>query len=245
VTGHPKPVTGQPDLVRKQPVPEQPVPEQPVEPVPLLVLEQLALTDRRGTVFGPVSFALDPGALGVVHGPSGSGRSSLLLAAAGRMSGLTGSGRLGSFDLVKQAAAVRQRTAVARIAQLVDLELQLTVEESIVERSLTEGVSSRTAEAAVAAFEALLGCVFPRAVLVADLSRLDQGRLALALAGVRPADLVVLDDVDHDLDPADQRRLFAALAAVAATGPAVLASTIDTEPVPDHAVVVSLTVQEI
>lgn len=212
---------------------------------PLLVLERLALTGSRGAVFAPVSLALDAGALGVIRGPSGSGRSCLLLAAAGRIGGLEGAGRLRRFDLVTQAAAVRRRTAVARIAELVDLEAQLTVEESVVERSLTEGVSSRAAEAAIRAVEDLLDCSFPRATLVADLSRLDQGRLALALACVRPADLIVFDDVDHDLDPADQRRLYVALSAVAETGPAVLASTTDPEPVPDHAVVVTLAPQEI
>ena len=216
----------------------------PENPPPLLTLDRLALNGSRGAVFTPVTAALAAGALGVVCGPSGSGRSCLLLAATGRMTGLEGSGRLGRFDLIRQAAAVRQRTAVARIAGMVDLEPQLTVDESIVERSLTEGVSSRTAEVAVRTTEALLDVEFRRSVLVADLSRLDQGRLGLALACVRPADLIVFDDVDHDLDPSDQRLLYAALAAVAASGPAVLASTTDPEPVPDHATLVTLSPQE-
>ncbi len=219
--------------------------DQPLAPPRLLQMDQLALTDSRGAVFAPVSFTLEPGALGVVCGPSGSGRSCVLLAASGRMGGLSGAGRLGRFDLIRQAAAVRQRTAVARIADLVDLEPRLTVRESIVERSLTEGVTTRAADASVRATEALLGCTFRRSALVADLPRLDQGRFALALAGVRPADLIVFDDVDHDLDPADQRQLFAALSTVAAEGPAVLGSTTDRASVPDHAVVVTLVTQEI
>jgi ABC-2 type transport system ATP-binding protein len=214
-------------------------------PPALLLLDGLTLTDRRGCVFAPVSLELAAGALGVVCGRSRTGRSSVLLAATGRIGGLGGAGRLGQLDLSTRAAAVRKRTAVARIADLVDLEGQLSVEESIVERGLTEGVAVRAAEDAVALMEALLDCTFPRRRLVADLSRLDRGRLALALACVRPAELIAFDDVDHDLDPADQARLYAALSAVARTGPAVLASTTDLGPIPDHAVVVTLNPQEI
>lgn len=207
---------------------------------PTVQVDRLALSGSRGTVFAPVSFALGAGQLGVVCGRSGSGRSSLLLAVGGRMRGLTGTGRVAGQDLVTRARAVRSATAVARIASLVDVEPQLTVAESITERSLTEGVSAAAAERAVARAEELLDGAFPRSALVGELSRLDRGRFALALARVRPAQVILFDDVDRDLDPAQQRLLFAALNAVADAGPAVLASTVNPETVPASAHTVHL-----
>lgn len=212
----------------------------PTEPPSLLRVDRLSLQTKNGPVFTDLSFTVPPSGLGVVCGPSGSGRTSVLLATSGRMQGLTGSGRLARLDLLGEARAVRRRTAVARISDLVDLEPQLTVEESLVERSLTEGVSAAAAERALVVAEARLDCRFPRTRLVADLAQLDRGRLALALACVRAADLIVFDDVDHDLDPDDQRLLYAALTATAEAGPAVLASTTTALTIPGHATVISL-----
>lgn len=212
----------------------------PTPPPPLLRVSHLGLTSQHGPVFSDVSFALAPHTLGVVHGHSGSGRSSLLLAAAGRMRGLTGHGSCAGHDLLRASAAIRSRTAVARLADLVDLEPQLTVQESLVERSLTEGISASAAESALTAIESLFGLAFPRRVLIEDLSRLDRGRLALALAALRPAELIIFDDVDRDLDPTDQGQLYAAMTIIAATGCAVLASTTTAQAIPNAATVVAL-----
>ena len=73
-----------------------------------------------------------------------------------------------------------------------------------------------------------------------DLDAVDRARLTLALARVRLADLLVFDDVDHDLEPSDQQQLYAAMSACCASGTAVLASTTDPNAIPPHAVVVSL-----
>lgn len=212
----------------------------PAPPPPLLRVSHLSLASKHRPVFTDVSFVLAPQSLGVVQGPSGSGRSSLLLAAAGRMRGLTGHGTCAGHDLLRDAAAVRHRTAVARLADLVDLEPQLTVQESLVERSLTEGISTSAAASALTAIEDLFGVIFPRQVLVEDLSRLDRGRLAVALAALRPAELIIFDDVDRDLDPTDQDQLYAAMITIVATGCAVLASTTTAETIPSAATVVAL-----
>lgn len=212
----------------------------PTPPPPLLRVRHLGLASKHAPVFSDVSFDLAPHTLGVVQGASGSGRSSLLLATAGRMRDLTGHGTCAGHDLVRASAAIRSRTAVARLADLVDLEPQLTVGESLVERSLTEGISTPAAESALTAIEGLFGVTFPRRALVEDLSRLDRGRLALALAALRPAELIIFDDVDRDLDPTDQHQLYAAMLLIAATGCAVLASTTTAETIPSAATVVAL-----
>lgn len=189
-----------------------------------------------------VSLTVEPRRATVVVGPGGSGRSSLLLALCGRMRGTTGtlvaSGR--PVRTGRDLRALRRRTSVARIASLVLPEARLTVAESVVERALLDGVRPADAEGAFAAAEDLLETHLDRSALTERLTAYEQGVLAVALALVRPAELVVVDDVDADLDLDDQARLLAGLVRVAAAGPAVVATTTEASTVPADAVLVPL-----
>ncbi|MCW2810131.1 MAG: transporter related [Friedmanniella sp.] len=214
---------------------------------PLLVADRLSLVGSEGAVFTDVTVTVAAAAVTVVLGPAGSGRSALLLALCGRMTGTTGTltvdGRpaAGTRDRRRADVALRRRTAVARIADLVQPEGQLTVGESLVERALVEGVPVGAADRRFAAAETLLETRFERGALADQLTAYDRSALAVALAWVRPADLVVLDDLDRSLPVADQRRLLAALARCAATGPALLVSTLEPTALPSGVTVVDLT----
>ena len=200
----------------------------------------LSLSTGHGPVFFGLSFAFDKGVLAVLAGPSGSGRSALLLAIGGRMRGLTGSLRVAGFDGTNQSREIRANASLARISHLVDLEGQLSVGDSITERALTDGLPGARAAAVFEHVEKILDVTFDRTLLVDDLSALDRTLLAVALATLRPAHLLLLDDADAGLDLTDQRRLMAALQRVAETGVTVIASTLGTDAVPPDAVVYSL-----
>ena len=138
------------------------------------------------------------------------------------------------------ARRLRSRSAVARLSGLVAPEDRLDVAQSLAERALIDGVRPDAAERAFAAAEQALDVHLGRRALVEQLGAYEQAVLAVALARVRPADLVVLDDADADLDLDDQRRLLAALARLAATGPAVLVSTSERAALPAGTLVVGL-----
>jgi ABC-2 type transport system ATP-binding protein len=219
-------------------------PEQP-SPVPVVEAQHLGLVGLEGPVFTDVSLAVSPNRLTVLVGPSGSGRSSLLLALCGRMRGCTGSVRWQGRPVRsgRDLRALRRATSVARLSTFVAPEARLTVAESVVEHALLDGVRPAAAERAFAAAEDLLQVHLDRATLAERLTAYERSVLAVALALVRPSDLVVLDDLDADLDLADQRRLTDALGRVAAGGPAacaVLASTTEPSSVPADAVLVTL-----
>lgn len=207
---------------------------------PLLDVDDLALDGPAGPVFTLGAFTLARGELAVLQGPAGSGRSSALLALTGRMKGLRGHGRFDGLDLIRDARRIRRRTAVGRITGLVDVEPRLTVDESITERALTEGVGTDAAEQAVRAVEELVQRPVERRALIETMGALDRAVLTLALACVRPADLIVVDDVDAGLDGTDLSTCYAALLAVAATGPAVLVSAVSAAAVPTGTQVVPL-----
>jgi ABC-2 type transport system ATP-binding protein len=255
-------VSADPVVVRPKAKPAAVSPVEPVEPVepvgpvkakkksgrskrgkdqPAAVVEtsHLSLVGPEGPVFTDVSLAVRPGRLTVVVGPGGSGRSSLLLALCGRMRGCTGTVNAQGRPVRsgRDLRALRRRTSLARISALVLPEARLTVAESIVERGLVDGVRPAAAEAGFAVAEQLLDVRLDRTALVERLTAYERTALAVALALVRPADLVVLDDLDTDLDLRDQRRFADALVRLAAAGPAVLASTTELTSVPTDAVV--------
>ena len=206
---------------------------------PLLVVEHLGLATKAGPVFSDVSFTVAPDAVTVVVGPSGSGRSALLLAVTGRMRDLTGSVSLATRPHTRPRD-LRAVTSVARLSTLVQPEDRLTVAESVTERALVDGVDPAAAEQVVAGLEELLGVGFGRDLLVDQLDAYEQTLLCVALALVRPAELVVLDDADRSLDVATQRRLFDALTRLAAAGHALLVSTAEIAAVPASAALVPL-----
>ena len=207
---------------------------------PLLAVEGLGLATPAGPVFTDLSFAVPRGALTAVVGPSGSGRSALLLALGGRMRGVTGTVRLGERAARSRPRDLRAHTAVARLATLVEPEGRLTVGESVTERALVDGVAADAAALAVARAEETVGTTFDRSLLVDDLSAYDRALLCVALALVRPADLVLLDDADRAGDVADQRRLLDALGRLVAAGQTVVVSTTEAASLPPGTVVVPL-----
>lgn len=197
---------------------------------PMLVAEGLALITRRGRVFGPLSFTVDHQQLTVITGSSGSGRSALLLALTGRMSGVTGGLLVAGHDGIARPRVVRSVTAVARIAGLVDLEPQLTVGESITERSLIDGINPETGARTVRDLVTRLGLDLPHSALVADLPGPQRTLLCVLLAAVRPSKLIVLDDLDRSASGTEQIMIIDTLGALCANGHTVVATLTDPEP---------------
>lgn len=209
----------------------------PDDVAPVVVARGLTLRTGLGPVFTDVDLSVERGAVAGIVGRAGSGRSALLLTLAGRMRGWTGELHVAGHDVRTQARDVRQVVSVARIADLVDLEGELVVSSSIAERALIDGIQPREAEDRMAWFEDLVGCRIPRDELVGRLSALDETRLALALALVRPAEIVVLDDADRGLDVEEQVQLGEAIAHIAGSGVTLIICVTDAHSLPPGATV--------
>lgn len=206
----------------------------------MVLATRLSLANRGRAVFTDVTFSVDQGCLVAITGPAGSGRSSLLLAIGGRMRGLTGTLQVAGHDAGNQSRHIRRCVSLARIGRLVDVEGQLTVADSITERALTDAVPTARAGEAFRRAEDLLDLTFERRALVDDLPALDRTLLAVALATLRPAQVVLLDDAGAALDLADHRLLMAALLRLTESNVTVVASTLDTEALPPSAATYAL-----
>ena len=203
-----------------------------VAPPPLLTARRLSVSTPRGPVFGPIDISLEAGTVTAVVGIPDSGKSTLLLALTGRMRGVSGELVVAGQDGVAHPRRVAKISAVARIADLVELEPALSIEDCITERGLAEAAPARSRLAEFLHASGLLGLEAPLGVSVGTLKPVDQTRLAIALACIRPADLLVLDDLDHGANLGEQEALWQGLLDLAETGVTIVASTSERESIP-------------
>ncbi|MFC4017499.1 ATP-binding cassette domain-containing protein [Micromonospora sp. GCM10011542] len=216
----------------------------------------LGLRTRRGWVFRDVDLAVGAGELHAVTGPPGSGRTSLLLALAGRFP--TSEGRL-----VRHGSA-----ALGQVAGVHEPDPELTVAEHVAERLLLLGRRARLGgerrrraaplaalrsgrlgrsgsgagarsrrtyrrDAVAAATDgAGLGgeVALDPATRGRDLTPVQRQVLGLVLAALAGPDLIVADDIDAGTDGVERAWLWAVLARLAEQGYAVVASARAVEP---------------
>ncbi|WP_105968544.1 ATP-binding cassette domain-containing protein [Streptomyces geranii] len=213
------------------------------------------LKGPRGWAFREVSFDAEPGSLIAVQGPSGSGRTCLLLALAGRMKATEGAATVGEWGLPGQLAAVRGASALAHVPGVTDLEPALTVGEHLRERALLErrfggslrgllrpraervaGAKARVDAALTAAGLDLAALPKGARTAVRDLERLEALRLSVALALVGRPRLLGVDDTDLKLSDAERTEVWALLRSLTETGTTVVAVCSEA---PEGAVIVS------
>lgn len=202
----------------------------------------LGLEGPRGWAFRGVSFEAEPGSLITIEGPSGTGRTCLLLALTGRMKSTEGTASVGGTALPKRMAAVRRVSAVAHVPGVTDLEPALTVAEHLHERALLQrrfgdslrGLlrprAERKSEERLRIDAALKATGLDLASLpkgsrtaVRDLERPEALRLSLALALIGRPQLLGVDDTDLKLSDAERAEIWALLKSVAENGTTVVA----------------------
>lgn len=189
-----------------------------------IVAEGLTVRGPRGPVFENIDLEVPAAGMLVVHGPAGSGRTSLLLTLAGRMRSAAGAVRVGDHVLPDDARAVRGLIAIARAQPAHALEGRLRVAELIAQRRWIDRVRPERIDEGLA----LVDIDPPRRSLVEDLGAGMAERFAVALAvAARPA-AIVLDDLGAGCTPEERDQVWRTLGRVRESGITVLSST--TEP---------------
>ncbi|MCX5269108.1 ATP-binding cassette domain-containing protein [Streptomyces sp. NBC_00199] len=202
----------------------------------------LGLRGPRGWAFRGVDVDAEPASLIAIEGPSGSGRTSLLLALTGRMRTTEGTAAVGAARLPRQMAAVRRVSALAHVAGVTDLEPALTVGEHLRERALLQRRfdgsvrdllrprAQREARTASRIDAALAAAGLDREALpkgartaVRDLERTEALRLSVALALIGRPLLLGVDDIDLKLTDAERTEVWTLLRSLAEAGTTVLA----------------------
>ncbi|MFD5393964.1 ATP-binding cassette domain-containing protein [Streptomyces sp. NPDC127097] len=197
----------------------------------------------RGWAFRAVDIAAEPGTLIAVQGPSGSGRTCLLLALTGRMRITEGEATVAGLPLPKRMGSVRSRTALAHVPGVADLEPALTVGEHLKEQALLgpriQGSplvslpwGKRHKEATRARVDAALAAArldpgtLPKGLRTAvrDLERIEALRLSVALGLMHGPQLLAVDDVDLKLADAERTEIWQLLRDLSREGLTVVAA---------------------
>ncbi|KAA6221790.1 ATP-binding cassette domain-containing protein [Streptomyces albofaciens JCM 4342] len=197
----------------------------------------------RGWAFRDVHITAEPGSLIAVEGPSGSGRTCLLLALTGRMQLAEGHATVAGFPLPKRMGTVRRLTAIAHVPGVADLEPALTAGEHLEEQALlghrvagSLGArlpwGRRYKEATRARVDAALAAVgldpttLPKGLRTAvrDMERIEALRLSVALAVMHGPRLVAIDDVDLKLSADERSQVWQMLRDLALNGTTVVAA---------------------
>jgi ABC-2 type transport system ATP-binding protein len=172
--------------------------------MPVIKTEGLGLRTRRGWVFRDVDLEVQEGELVALTGPARSGRTSLLLALAGRFRTSAGTRYLSG------------RAGIGLVPGINEPEPGLTAAEHVRERQLLLGLPARDPASV------LDGVPVGPGTLGRDLTAYQRQRLMLRLATVGGADLVVADDVDLALSTVERAELWRALTDLAGQGYAVI-----------------------
>ncbi|MEW2156758.1 ATP-binding cassette domain-containing protein [Streptomyces sp. NPDC007189] len=204
--------------------------------------EGLGLKGPRGWAFRGVAVDAEPGSLIAIEGPSGSGRTCLLLTLTGRMKPTEGTAAVGGFRLPRHMARLRRVSAVANVAGVTDLEPALTVGEHLRERALLQSRfgdsvrellrprTQRVHEARLRVDAALAAAGLDLETLpkgsrtaVRDLERPQELRLSIALALLGRPGLLAVDDIDTKLSDTERAELWALLRSLTRAGTTVAA----------------------
>lgn len=184
----------------------------------------------RGTVFGPLTASSDR-PVTVVRGSRGTGRTSLLLAIAGRM-------RLSAGELAvlgtTRTSEIRRRTGIAGFAEIDALEPAVTLGATLRERlAWALPWYRRTPRMTPELAGELLGAAFGEyeqpdpATLVRELTPVEEMLVRVSLALVEAPEFLVVDDFDALRDPAERAIVAERLQALAAGGIRIVLATSD------------------
>lgn len=203
--------------------------------------EDFGLKGPRGWVFRGVGLTAPPGSLVAIEGPSGSGRTCLLLTLTGRMRPTEGHAEVAGARLPGRAAAVRAFSALGPVPGVSELDPAFTVAEHLRERALLRrrfdgsprsllrpGAARAASRAAIDTALDTVGldlASLPKAerTSVRDLERLEALRLSLALALMGRPRLLAVDDTDLKLSGPERADAWRLLRGLADGGTTVLA----------------------
>lgn len=194
----------------------------------MLDVSGLTLRGDRGVVFSDVGFRAGGRSLVAVHAGAGTGRTSLLLALAGRLRFSAGRATVAGFRLPRQRSAVQQVVALGLVHGVNDLDDTLRVADIVGEQVALR--RNRAGQPGVTDVLAAADLALDPRRMVHDLRPDEAVRLGVALALLSEPQVLVADDVDEGLTHSEQDVVWRLLRRLADEGTTVVAACVDPDP---------------
>jgi ABC-2 type transport system ATP-binding protein len=192
---------------------------------PAVLAEGLTLRTRRGVVYENVDLTMKPGGLAAVVGPSGSGRTALLLSLAGRLRFSEGRAVLCGLDVARQARKVREVVGLGIFPGVNELDDTVTIGAQV----KAELVLHRLPHDERSVKNVLEKCrieVQP-CTHFATLNRGEQMLLGVGLGLLHKPRVLMVDNADLSLTQAEQAKVWSILRETADGGTTVVASCVE------------------
>src|SRR5260370_2021694 len=190
---------------------------------PLVAVQDISKHYGRKTAVAGVTLAVRAGEICGFVGANGSGKTTTLRMLAGILKPEGGCGHVLGFDLLRDAAKIRER--VGYMSQRLSLYAEMSVVENLRFRAEVYGLRNARAGAQAAICESGLmrWAGSPAGSLSGGWAR----RLQLAATLVHSPRLVLLDEPTAGLDAATHQEVWRRVEALAATGAGVIVCTHD------------------
>jgi ABC-2 type transport system ATP-binding protein len=190
---------------------------------PLVAVQDISKRYGRKTAVANVTLTVRAGEICGFVGANGSGKTTTLRMLAGILSPESGRGRVLGFDLLRDAAKIRER--VGYMSQQLSLYAELSVLENLRFRAAVYGLRNPVAwaKAAIGEFDLAPWIHRPAGSLSGGWAR----RLQLAAALVHSPRLVLLDEPTAGLDVSARMEVWRRIERLAAKGAAVIVCTHD------------------
>lgn len=189
-----------------------------------LVVENLSMKYGDFVALSPCNFSLNPGEIVVLSGQNGSGKTTLLSCIAGLVKASSGTVKVGEFDLFQDEIEVRRRLAF--IPDVPRFYVELTAWEHLrfiaMANDALDGFEGKAEE-----ILRLFGLWDVRDHFPHNYSRGMQLKLGLAMAFIRPFEVLLLDEPTSALDEQSVGVLLEELRNLQGKGSSILMSSHD------------------
>lgn len=189
-----------------------------------LVVTELGKKFNSTTILAPVSFTLSPAEIVVLSGPNGSGKTTLLACIAGLLRPSSGSVNVDGYDLYRDEIEVRRRMVF--VPDVPKFFLELTAWEHLRFIAMANN-AMQDFDARAELLLQKMGLAGVKDHFPHHYSRGMRLRLGLALALIRPLDVLLMDEPTSALDTEGVELLINELLTLRTRGATILLSTHD------------------